>query len=82
MKEVYRVLEPKRHKLNTEENVKSINEEVVLMLKPYRSKVNSIFYEGKFKSDYDRAIGLLSHDMAIVFNDEIDYNMVNFIAQR
>lgn len=82
MKEVYKVLEPKRHKLNTDENVKSINEEVVLMLKPYRSKVNNIFYEGKFKSDYDKAIGLLSHDMAIVFNDEIDYNMVNFIAQR
>lgn len=82
MKDVYRVLEPKRHKLNTDESVKRINEDVVLVLKPYLSKVSSINYEGKFKSDYDKAIGLLSHDMAIVFNDEIDYNMVNFIAQR
>ena len=76
------MLEPKRHKLNTEENIKQINEDIALMLKPYRSKVNNIYHEGKFKSDYDKAIGLLSHDLAVVFNDEIDYNMVNFIAQR
>ena len=82
IKEIYKVLEPKRHKLNTEENIKQINEDIALMLKPYRSKVNNIYHEGKFKSDYDKAIGLLSHDLAVVFNDEIDYNMVNFIAQR
>mgnify|MGYP007095733241 CR=1 FL=1 len=82
MKTVYKVLEPVRHTLNSDENLKAIDGTVKRELSVYANKVRSISSELGFKSDYDKAIGLLSFDIGVVCLDEIDYNMVNFIIQR
>lgn len=82
IKTTYKVLEPIRHTLNSDENIKKIEDTVKLALAPYTNKVRSLSYQLGFKSDYDKAIGLLSHDIGVVCLDEIDYNAINFITQR
>lgn len=81
IKVIYEELEAERHRLTSDESIKRIEDKIRLALKPYEGKVAGLEYKIYFKSDYDKAIGLLSHDINIMYNGEVLYHMVHLTAK-
>lgn len=81
IKVIYEELESERHRLTSDEAIKRIEDKIQLALKPYQTKVDNLEYKIYFKSDYDKAIGLLSHDINIQYHGEVIYHMVHLTAK-
>lgn len=81
IKTCYKVLERNRHKSTDDDSIKRITDEVNLALKPFLTKVASVNYYAMFASEYDKAVGILSHMIEIQFNGFINNHLINLIAK-
>jgi SLT domain-containing protein len=73
-------LQSEKHRLTSKEAVDKINRKVSIDLQEFRAKVQSIDYQGLFNTDYDLAIGLLTHRLSIQFLNTIKYHHIHLIA--
>ena len=80
LKKLYISLQSEKHRLTSKESVEKINRKVSNDLQEFRSKVKDIDYEGLFNTDYDLAIGLLTHRLSIQFFNTIKYHYIHLIA--
>ena len=80
LKKLYISLQSEKHRLTSKEAVDKINRKVSIDLQEFRAKVQSIDYQGIFNTDYDLAIGLLTHRLSIQFLNTIKYHHIHLIA--
>lgn len=80
LKKLYISLQSEKHRLTSKEAVDKINRKVSIDLQEFRAKVQSIDYQGLFNTDYDLAIGLLTHRLSIQFLNTIKYHHIHLIA--
>lgn len=80
LKKLYISLQSEKHRLTSKDAVDKINRKIAIDLNEFRAKVQSIDYQGLFNTDYDLAIGLLTHRLSIQFLNTIKYHHIHLIA--
>lgn len=80
LKTLYTILQDDLHKLTSADQVAAIEAHVNNALDIFRPKVDDIQYSCGFKSAYDKAFGLLTHDISIKFRGTIKYHVIHIDA--